>query len=116
MHRVLHRYFVETADMTRPQSKSRDDDRTKHRAGHQPELLARLANHGNIAAPDDADADAPLAFTVAEFCKRHRLSVQLFYKYEGRMPATFYIGKRRFISREAAARWRAEQECASAKR
>ena len=38
----------------------------------------------------------------------------MFYKRPDLMPDTFSIGKRRLISREAAARWRAEREAASA--
>jgi hypothetical protein len=61
------------------------------------------------AALDEADA-----YSVEEFCRRHRISVQLFYKFEDDMPVTFNVGKRRLISREAAARWRREREAASA--
>ena len=60
------------------------------------------------AATDDADA-----FSVAEFCKRHRISPQLFYKFKDQMPVTFRIGTRVLISREAAAAWRAKRERAS---
>ena len=60
------------------------------------------------AAADEADA-----FSVAEFCKRHRISPQLFYKFRNQMPATFRIGTRVLISREAAACWRAQRERAS---
>ena len=58
---------------------------------------------------DDADA-----YSIEEFCRRHRLSLQMFYKRPDLMPDTFNIGKRRLISREAAARWRAEREAATA--
>ena len=56
---------------------------------------------------DDADA-----YSVEEFCRRHRLSVQIFYKHPELMPDSFYVGARRLISREAATRWRAEREAA----
>ena len=59
-------------------------------------------------AADEADA-----FSIAEFCKRHRISPQLFYKFKADMPVTFRIGTRVLISREAAARWRAQRERAS---
>jgi hypothetical protein len=61
-------------------------------------------------AIDDADA-----FSVAEFCRRNRISVQLFYKLkpQGLMPPTFRLGARVLISREAAAAWRREREAAS---
>jgi len=52
---------------------------------------------------EDDDADA---YTVEEFCRRHRISVQLFYKYPDLMPDSFYVGARRLITRESAARWR----------
>ena len=50
--------------------------------------------------PDDADA-----YSIDEFCARHRISSQLFYKLkpQGLMPATFKVGTRVLISREAAA-------------
>jgi hypothetical protein len=60
---------------------------------------------------DDADA-----YSIEEFCRRHRISVQAFYKYTELMPDTFNVGTRRLISREAAARWRAEREAAATAR
>jgi hypothetical protein len=59
---------------------------------------------------DDADA-----FSVDEFCARHRISSQLFYKLkpQGLMPATFNVGTRVLISREAAAAWRRARETAA---
>jgi hypothetical protein len=55
------------------------------------------------------------AYTIAEFCKRHRISHQLFYKLkpQGLMPVTFRLGARVLISREAAAQWRREREAAA---
>lgn len=60
--------------------------------------------------PDDADA-----YGVDEFCLRHRFSSQLFYKLkpQGLMPATFNVGTRVLISREAAAAWRRARENAT---
>jgi hypothetical protein len=57
---------------------------------------------------DDADA-----FSVGEFCRRHGISPQLFYKFRNEMPASFHIGSRVLISREAAAAWRRERETAA---
>ena len=54
---------------------------------------------------DDADA-----YSVEEFCRRHRISVQLFYKFRDQMPGAFRVGTKVLISREAAARWRKERE------
>jgi hypothetical protein len=58
---------------------------------------------------DDADA-----FGVAEFCRRHGVSVQLFYKFRNQMPVTFRVGTRVLISREAATAWRRERESVAA--
>lgn len=59
---------------------------------------------------DDVDA-----FSITEFCRRNRISVQLFYKLkpQGLMPRTFRLGARVLISREAAAAWRRKREAAS---
>ena len=64
-----------------------------------------------LDAADDADA-----FSVNEFCARHRISVQLFYKNRKQMPRTFNVGTRVLISKEAAAAWRREREQAAAER
>lgn len=55
----------------------------------------------------DEDADA---YSIDEFCARHRISVQSFYKFRSEMPATFNVGTRVLISREAAAAWRRARE------
>jgi hypothetical protein len=68
----------------------------------RPEVTSRKLS---AAIADDVDA-----YSVAEFCKRHRISPQMFYKFRPEMPATFNVGTRVLISREAAARWRAERE------
>lgn len=60
--------------------------------------------------------DDALSYSIEEFCRRHRLSLQMFYKRPDLMPRTFSIGKRRLISHEAAARWRAEREAAGGTR
>jgi hypothetical protein len=69
----------------------------------RPEATARKPKL--LDAGDDADA-----YSVDEFCRRHRISVQAFYKYKGDMPATFRVGTRVLISREAAAAWRRQRE------
>ena len=69
-----------------------------------------VASH-KIAILETADnADA---FTVNEFCARHRISVQLFYKNRKQMPRTFNVGTRVLISKEAAAAWRRHREQAA---
>jgi hypothetical protein len=68
----------------------------------RPEITGKIAS---MHVADDADA-----FTVNEFCARHRISVQLFYKNRKQMPRTFNVGTRVLISKEAAAAWRHERE------
>jgi nucleoid-associated protein YgaU len=76
----------------------------------RPEVTGRkvAVARSETAAFDDVDA-----YSVEEFCRRHRISVQAFYKHQDEMPVTFNVGTRRLISREAAACWRAERELAS---
>jgi len=52
------------------------------------------------------------ALQVREFCFANGISRSLFYKLmsEGRAPRSFVVGRRRLISREAAAEWRKELE------
>jgi hypothetical protein len=71
----------------------------------RPEVTGRKPTQLNAAA----DADA---YSVDEFCARHRISAQLFYKLkpQGLMPVTFNVGTRVLISREAAAAWRLARE------
>ena len=73
----------------------------------RPEVTGRKLFH----KIEDADA-----FSVDEFCARHRISVQLFYKNRKQMPRTFNVGTRVLISKEAAAAWRREREQAAAER
>jgi hypothetical protein len=65
---------------------------------------------GKIGSPTIDNADA---YSVAEFCRRHGISIQLFYKLKNQMPVTFRVGTRVLISREAAAAWRREREAAA---
>jgi hypothetical protein len=70
--------------------------------------MARLEVSGRklpLATADEADA-----FSVEAFCRRHGFSPQLFYKNRSEMPATFRVGTRVLISREAATAWRRERE------
>ena len=71
---------------------------------------AEVTGRKPINAADHADA-----YSIDEFCARHRISPQLFYKLkpQGLMPVTFNVGTRVLISREAAAAWRRERENAT---
>jgi hypothetical protein len=61
---------------------------------------------------------APLALSVIEFCRLHGISRAFFYKLRaaGLGPTEMRVGNRTLISVEAAARWRAEREAATAQR
>jgi hypothetical protein len=63
-----------------------------------------------MASPQQLGVDEADLYTVDEFCRRHRMSKQAFYRRLSEMPTTFTIGTRRYITREAAARWRSERE------
>jgi hypothetical protein len=55
------------------------------------------------------------AFSIDAFCQVHCISRALLYNLwaDGTGPAFFRVGSKRLISREAAARWRAEREHAA---
>jgi hypothetical protein len=72
----------------------------------RPEVTGRKTAQHN--ASDDADA-----YSIGEFCARHRISVPLFYKNREQMPRTFNVGTRVLISKEAAAAWRRQRELAA---
>jgi len=69
----------------------------------RPEVTSR-----KMAAAEDVDA-----FSVAEFCRRNGISVQLYYKMREHMPPTFRVGGRVLISKDAAAAWRRQRETAA---
>ena len=54
-------------------------------------------------------------FTIAEFCRAHRVSEAFFYKMkaEGWAPDEMHAGARTLISFESAARWRRDREAAA---
>ena len=58
------------------------------------------------------------AYSIALFCARHGISERFYFKLKaaGRGPAEMQLGNRVLISREAAARWRAEREVESSRR
>jgi hypothetical protein len=81
----------------------------------RPEVTGRKADTqatGREHRKPDA-VDDPDAYSVSEFCARHRISVQAFYKFRKQMPATFRVGARVLISKEAAAAWRRTRETAA---
>ena len=82
----------------------------KRRAGHYAEPLAGPAGRRKSTDSRAVSSDKPDAYSVEEFCRKHRISVQVFYKRPDLMPASFYVGTRRLISVESAARWRRKRE------
>jgi hypothetical protein len=56
--------------------------------------------------------DQQAAFTIAEFCLAHRISVSMYFKMRtmGFGPREMHVGTRVLISFEAAAAWRRERE------
>jgi len=61
---------------------------------------------------ENDEIDGNDVFDVPSFCKAHKVSRALFYQLlrDGRGPRTYTIGRRRYITREAAATWRTEME------
>jgi hypothetical protein len=59
----------------------------------------------NYASDWEADA-----CDLKEFARRHGISEKTLYKHPELMPECFFVGTRRLVSREAAARWRAKRE------
>ena len=62
-----------------------------------------------------ADAALLAAFTIAEFCRAHRISQSMYFKMRnlGLGPREMAVGSRRLISQEAAAEWRKAREAAA---
>jgi hypothetical protein len=58
--------------------------------------------------PMVSSADPP-TYTIPEFCRTHRIGRTYFYEVllpSGAAPAITVLGKRKVITREAAAQWR----------
>ena len=108
----------EPADAEQADEEQADAERADARAASRPEVAVQKIGAESakrthrIRGPPSTYAEKD-AFSVAEFCQRHGVSVQLFYKFRDQMPATFRVGSRVLISREAAAEWRRERETAA---
>jgi len=55
------------------------------------------------------------AFTIAEFCRAHRISQSMYFKQRalGLGPREMVVGTRKLISQEAATEWRKAREAAA---
>jgi hypothetical protein len=77
---------------------------------HAPQRQTRTGppSKGSLSS----SAPGPIAFTVAEFCKAHRISRSFLYSEwkAGRGPRFMRAGVKRIITGEAAADWRRECE------
>ena len=71
--------------------------------------MARPEITGRKIGPTEVDA-----FSIAEFCRRHGISIAMYYKMRAQdpksVPREIHVGTRRLISKEAAADWRAGRE------
>jgi|RhiMethySRZTD1v2_1073278.scaffolds.fasta_scaffold2403089_1 hypothetical protein len=69
--------------------------------------------HPEITAPNTGPTEVD-AFSIAQFCQRHGISIAMYYKMRAQdpksVPREIHLGTRRLISKEAAADWRAERE------
>jgi hypothetical protein len=69
--------------------------------------------HRPRGPPEDQCGDGDVdAYSIRRFCERHDISEAFFHKLRGLglAPIVMKVGARTLISREAAARWRAERE------
>jgi len=87
----------------------------------RPEITGRKTRSEDIAlaAPPPIRGPPPIvpaAYSIAEFCKAHRISESMFFKLkkQGRGPREMHVGDRVLISFEAAADWRAAREAETA--
>ncbi len=63
-----------------------------------------------LKALDDASGDVA-ADPIPEFCRQHRMGVATYYKIPpDQRPKENKIGRKKLISREAAAEWRRRME------
>lgn len=69
------------------------------------ESLATRKRRERRAVADDAES---LAMSIEAFCRRHGISVSKYFELpEFERPAILRIGRRKLITTEAAAEWRA---------
>lgn len=70
-----------------------------------------MSNHSRrLKALDDASGNVA-ADPIPEFCRQHRIGVATYYKLpQGMRPREIQIGRKKLISREAAAEWRRRME------
>jgi len=101
---------------TRPHDPAVKDRERGAFAGDAVRSHTRRSLMGSTAEPRGPPGGEADAYSLAEFCARHRISLQMYYKLaaQGLAPRTFNVGTRVLVSREAAAEWRRQRETATA--
>ena len=68
------------------------------------------------AAQSSRDRKRNESFTVSEWCEYRRISKAMLYKLlaKGLGPATYFVGKRRYVSAKSDAAWLAAREAEAA--
>jgi hypothetical protein len=71
-----------------------------------------MPSRPEVSGRKAGEAVAPLAFTIPEFCRAHRISESFYYKLRplGLGPQEKRVLDKVLITHEAAARWRARRE------
>jgi hypothetical protein len=97
-------------------NESEEDEPPPADAAIEPTTKNELEALAKTRAPPIRGPPVPPAwYSIREFCQAHRLSVSMFFKLraQGLAPRETAVGARRYVSVEAAARWRAEREAAT---
>jgi hypothetical protein len=70
-----------------------------------------MSGKRNTTTNIEESTPPPVAYTISEFCKAHRLSESFYYelRQSGCGPREIVLGSRRLISAEDAAAWRRER-------
>jgi hypothetical protein len=78
----------------------------------RPEVTGRKSRQ---AMPKAQRSIEPMAYSIAEFCEGHGISIDHYFKLQrlGLGPAVMKAGARTLISVEAAAAWRKAREAAT---
>lgn len=74
-----------------------------------------MHNHSRRLKALDSDATDVAADPIPEFCRQHRIGVATYYKLpKNKRPQEIQIGRKKLITREAAAEWRRRMEAQTA--
>ena len=74
-----------------------------------------MHNHSRRLKALDSDSTDVAADPIPEFCRQHRIGVATYYKLpKDKRPKEIRIGRKKLITREAAAEWRRRMETQTA--